>query len=450
MEYRETLREAIVEGGKVRGIYGNNPIYTVFKGIPYAAPPVGELRWKAPQPVIPWEGTKICYEYGAIAEQSVRFDEPLYGREFFQNTDPRGEDCLYLNVWTPAKSADEKLPVFFWVHGGGFFGGAGSEPEFDGEGFCKRGVIMVSINYRLGALGFMAHPLLSAENEKGISGNYGLLDQIAALKWTKNNIAAFGGDPENITIAGQSAGAGSILNLISSPLSRGLMKRAIIQSGARVGKDDRSLFDLNLAEAEKEGAAFMEKYGASTLEEMRAIPSAELVKVKGNDTMSRISFRPLADGIVLEDSAGLVIEAGDHADIDYIVGNMQDEGGNPRLHEKYAQILSPGNTAFAELQEKLGRKPVYTYCFSRDLPGDEIPLAFHAGELWYEFETLTRCWRPFTGVDYDLSVAMASYFANFIKTGNPNSPELPEWTAFTEENRKCLELCEDIKMIDIE
>lgn len=449
MSYRETIREVTVEGGRIRGVRGNNPIYTVFKGIPYAAPPVGELRWKAPQPVIPWEGVRVCAEYGDIAPQTIRYEEPLYGREFFQNTDPRSEDCLSLNVWTPAKSPDEKLPVFFWVHGGGYFGGTGTEPEFDGEGFCRRGVILVTINYRLGALGFLAHPELSAESEHGVSGNYGILDQQAALKWTRNNIAAFGGDPDNITIGGQSAGAISIMCLMTSPLSKNDFARAIIQSGASVGTQGMMSRDMDLKDAEAQGVEFMKSFGCNSIQELRKVDAMELVKSQ-TLAMQGPRFNQITDGWCLMEPFGAAIAAGRHADVQYLVGSTADEGyiaepGTANfLHGK--QILAQGNHDFCRLQQQLGRKPVYAYCFSRQMPGDDSG-AFHAGELWYEFETLNRCWRPFTGKDWDLAVTFADYWANYCKTGDPNGDGLPTWIPYTSPTEQVMELGDHVGMI---
>lgn len=448
MAYRETIREAYVEGGLVRGIRAGNPVYTVFKGIPYAAPPVGPLRWKAPQPVVPWEGTRVCCEYGNIAEQTVRYGEPLYGREFFENIDPRGEDCLYLNIWTPAKSMEDKLPVMFWIHGGGFFGGSGSEPEFDGEGFCRRGVILVTINYRLGAIGFLAHPELSAENERGISGNYGILDQIAAFHWVRNNIAAFGGDPDRITVAGQSAGARSVQCLLASDLCKSEIAGAIIQSTADVGPRKTDVAET-LQDAEAQGVRFMKDHGCESIEQLRKVPAAQLMASQ-TLAFSGIRFGPVVDGYVLKETAGMAILNGHHPDIPYLCGNTGDEGGldEGNLFDPIPQVLSAGNMAFCENQERLGRRGVYAYNFSRPLPGDGMG-AFHAGELWYEFETLNRCWRPFTGVDYDIAVTMASYFANFVKRGDPNGEGLPVWEGYTAGKRQCMNLGEETGMADV-
>lgn len=448
MSYQETIRQADVEGGRVQGIPAGNPVYTVFKGIPYAAPPVGQLRWKAPQPVIPWEGTRLCCQHGNIAQQTIRYGEPLYGREFFENIDPRGEDCLYLNIWTPAKTTEDKLPVLFWIHGGGFFGGAGTEPEFDGEGFSRRGVILVTINYRLGAIGFLAHPELSAENDRGVSGNYGLLDQIAAFHWVRRNIAAFGGDPDRITIAGQSAGARSVLCLITSGLCREELAGAILQSNADAGPRNPGATP-SLIDAEQQGVAFMKAFGCDNIQQLRQV-SAEQLMASQTIAFSGFRFGPIVDGYVLEDEPGMAILKGVHPDIPYLCGNTGDEGGMEKmdLFARIPQVLSSGNMAFCANQDRLGRKPVYAYNFNRPLPGDEMG-AFHACELWYEFETLNRCWRPFTGVDYDISLAMATYFASFVKQGDPNTDGLPRWEAYTREKPQCMELGAELKLTPV-
>lgn len=218
------------EGGLVKGVPAGNQTISVFKGIPFAAPPVGELRWKAPQPVIPWRGTIKAYKFSAIPVQNRVLKGSFYQKEFYPIELPMSEDCLYLNIWTPARTDDEKLPVAIWIFGGGFNQGYANKMEFDGEAFAKKGCIFVSINYRLGLLGFLTHPELTAESAEHISGNYGIMDQIAAISWVKRNIAGFGGDPEKITVFGQSAGANSVMVLCNSPLTSGLFQRAIMQS----------------------------------------------------------------------------------------------------------------------------------------------------------------------------------------------------------------------------
>ena len=445
----ETIRETYVDGGHIRGICGNNPIYSVFKGIPYAAPPVGELRWKAPQPVVPWEGVRDCVKYGPIAEQVIRYQEPLYGKEFFQYTEPRSEDCLYLNVWTPAKTKEDKLPVFFWIHGGGFFGGSGSEPEFDGEAYCRRGIVFVSINYRLGAIGYLAHPELREENPLHISGNYGLQDQIAAFNWVRRNIVQFGGDPDRVTIGGQSAGAVSVMCLMTSPICRNELSGAIIQSAADAGTLKLTA-TASMEEAEQHGIEFMKSFGCSSIKELRAIPASKLVAGQ-TLAMSGFLFSPVVDGYILKEQIGKAILHGFHPNIPYICGNMLDEGGMEQepidLFNKERKVMLTATASFCQNQYRLGRKNTYVYSFSRALPGDDMG-AFHAGELWYEFETLHRCWRPFNGKDYELSVQMADYFANFIRTGDPNGYGLPTWEEYVPQEPKCLDLGENIQMIN--
>lgn len=438
--YRETIRTARTHSGIVRGIRGNNPVYTVFKGIPYAQPPVGKLRWRPPMPVKSWGGEYLAFEYKNTATQPCRYDEPLYGKEFFQNKEASGEDCLYLNVWTPAKSVEEKLPVLFWIHGGGYFGGSGTEPEFDGEGFCKRGVILVTINYRLGALGFLAHPQLLEESENNACGNYGLLDQIAALKWVRQNIDQFGGNPDNITIFGQSAGAGSVQALICSPLTRGDIKGAIMQSGGGVRKT--GLRAGLLAQALEDGVRFAACKGCKTIKELRSLPAEELITSMYDD----IRFGPVVDGFVLKAQPSDIIMAGEHHPIQYMVGNTSNEGAGP-FGEDMTRDMTIANLTFAQLALEKGQLPCYIYLFDRDIPGDDHRGAFHAGELWYLFQTLDRCWRPFIGKDYEVAAAMADYWANFAKYGNPNGKGLPRWEPFTKETPQVMEIGEGLGMM---
>src|SRR5579863_6920032 len=231
------LSEAKTDAGMVSGIKNSTGDVTAFKGIPFAAPPVGDLRWKAPQPVQHWDGIKKCDSFGPSPMQLKPFPFIVYTSEFLIPENPIGEDCLYLNVWTGAKSKAEKRPVFVWIYGGGFSSGGSACPIYDGEALAKKGIIFVSINYRVGVFGFFAHPELTKESPDKASGNYGLLDQIAALKWVKKNIAAFGGDPDKVTIAGQSAGSMSVNALVASPLTKGLFKRAIAESGSFLVKN---------------------------------------------------------------------------------------------------------------------------------------------------------------------------------------------------------------------
>ncbi len=427
-----------VDGGKIEGVPGDVPGLTIYKGIPYAAPPVGDLRWKKPQPVIPWTGVRKCDKFGAASLQSDRVIGSFYWREFFQSGDPeRSEDCLYLNVWTPAAGTQAKLPVMFWIHGGAYTGGYGHEMEFDGEAYAQKGVILVTVNYRLGMCGFLAHPLLTEENGGKGSGNYGIFDQLAALKWVKNNIAAFGGDPDNVTIFGQSAGASSVRTLISSPLAKGYVNRAIIQSGGGLG----SMVSMNtLQQAEQIGKELWEESGVTSLEEMRAYPADKFKEILTNYTEKQQTevrpYRICVDGEMLTASMDEVAMEGNELDISYMIGytseDLDPEG------------LETSVVGWSHLLETQGRKPAYVYCFTHDLPGSdeeglndsEEPLkgAFHSSELWYMFGTLGKCWRPMEEADYELSERMVSYWTNFAKTGNPNGEGLPQWEPCTQED----------------
>ena len=254
-----------VKEGALEGAFSDDKQSVIFKGVPYAAPPVGELRWKRPQPHAKWEGVRPALEFSAKAPQADLSKMGLYGKEFYSDENlKQSEDCLYLNIWTPASAQPgDKLPVFFWIHGGAFTHGSGAEKEFDGEQFARNGVVFVSINYRVGALGFFAHPELDAENPEGISGNYGIYDQVAAIDWVYENIAAFGGDPDCITAAGQSAGCMSVQTLISSDLTRGKIKRAVLQSAGGLGGLSH---DVSVEMRVKSSKELMEKLGAKNIE----------------------------------------------------------------------------------------------------------------------------------------------------------------------------------------
>ena len=264
----------MVDGGLVQGVVADASDVVVYKGIPYAAPPVGDLRWKAPQPVEAWKGVRLCDSWGDASLQGGQQEGSFYWKEFYQGKAPKmSEDCLYLNVWKPADAkAGDKLPVMVWIHGGAYQNGYGYEEEFDGTAFAHQGVILVTVNYRLGMCGFLAHPLLSAESDSTGSGNYGLLDQLEALRWVNRNIEAFGGDKGCVTLFGQSAGAGSVQSLLSSPLTKGLVHRAIIQSG---GGLSGIIAAKSLESAEAMGQGMWDEAGCTTLEQMRATSSDE-------------------------------------------------------------------------------------------------------------------------------------------------------------------------------
>ena len=409
-----------VTGGKVRGVASTSTDVTVFRGIPYAAPPVGELRWKHPQPVKPWKGVKNADTFGSISWQNGQEPGSFYYKEFYQNEHTTmNEDCLYLNVWAPTSSLSqpkEKLPVAVWIHGGAYQNGYGNEITMDGDAWADRGVILVTFNYRLGLLGFLSHPALGAENADGISGNYGTYDQIAALQWVHDNIAQFGGDPSNVTVIGQSAGAASVKNMVSSPLSKGLLRHAIIQSGGGLGDfiDPKN----NNAEAETKGKELMEKNGYTTIDQLRAARPEDLLKINAWGFAC-----PHQDGVALKETFSEAVTSNHVADVDYMIGYCLDD-------------IMPMNeeiTRFCYTRDSLSQKPVYYYLFTRKLPGSKDG-AFHSSELWYMFHTLNRSWRPFTKADYVLSDEMMTYWTNFVKYGNPNGASEGTWARFTNAN----------------
>ena len=422
--------------GKISGCAENGCL--VYKGIPYAKPPVGELRWKAPQDTEGWDGIYEAVRFSAKAvqgEQNVGF----YGKEFY--ADPAydveiSEDCLYLNIWAPETADTEmprqKYPVAFWIHGGAFMSGYGSEQEFDGAAYAKRGVILVTINYRLNVYGFLAHPWLSEVNENGTSGNYGILDQIAALKWVYENIEAFGGDPDNITIFGQSAGAMSVQTLLSSELTGDMIAKAILQSGGSYGNGINR--DMPLREAEAYGERFAELAGARDLEELRAMSARELEKPYGQMMEEAFAFGkglflvPNIDNCLLKQGYKSIIDEKKLKHIPYLLGSTKNDimVTKEELAAGEKGTLYEGCAAFSYKMEELWQEPSYVYYFTRQMPGDEEG-AFHSSELWYMFGTVRRCWRPLTEADEKLSERMLDYWTNFMKRGNPNGDGLDEW-----------------------
>ena len=403
------------EQGEVRGVPREG--CTVFYGVPYAAPPVGALRFSPPEPPAAYQDVFEA-NGGPVACCQTRWKAgDFYYKEFYGDkaTEPvLAEDCLKLDIWTPAQSAGAKLPVAVWIHGGAFASGFNREIEFSGEEYCKRGIVFVSINYRVGPLGFLAHKELSARSKSGTSGNYGILDQIAALQWIKANIAAFGGDPECVTLFGQSAGAMSVQALCSSPLARGLFSRAILQSGGGYRLDMARCVPRE--EAEAAGAEFVKFLGASSLDAVMEMDALEL-SLRGHDFFGNrgriLPFCPKIDGWVLPSSFDEIIDKGDIAAVPYMIGSNDNDfgakGDDPRpLHDAALQ--------FAKKLKNKPASPVYVYYFKRQLPGDDAG-AFHSAELWYMFGTLGRCWRPMTEADRDLSRRMLDCWAAFIKGG---------------------------------
>jgi para-nitrobenzyl esterase len=466
-----------IDSGLVEGVAADSAGVRAFKGIPFAAPPVGDLRWKAPQPVAPWTGVRQAVEFGPRPMQGA-----IYSDMIFRDQGPN-EDCLYLNVWTPAKSADERLPVMVWIYGGGYQAGAASEPRQDGGVLARKGVVSVSMNYRLGLFGFLAHPGLTAE--AGASGNYGLMDQIAALQWVRKNIAAFGGDPNNVTIFGESAGSYSVSALMASPLARGLFHRAIGQSGALVhAAGQKGLAQLSRARAEEHAVKFAAAAGAKSIQELRAKPAEELLKLALGDPA--YSFGAIVDGAVLPEDPNAIFAAGRQNDVPLLAGWTADEVrvyntfGNKRqtaegfrtsVQQKHGDLaaallkLYPATTDEAagrsagdladdlfigfstwkwlQLQEEKGHSPVYRYSFDRPVPIPPGTLingapataadvgAPHASDIGYVFGALEAApkvpWQP---EDRTLSDVMMTYWTNFARKGNPNGPGVPVWPRY--------------------
>jgi para-nitrobenzyl esterase len=451
-----------IESGMLSGIQGSNPSIRVFKGVPYAAPPVFDLRWRPPQPVAKWEGVYKADRTCAICMQQGRGWGEFYQEEFYQHPEPMSEDCLYLNVWTGAK-AGEQRPVLVWIHGGGFAEGSGSLPSFDGETLAQKGLVVVTINYRLSVFGFLAHPELTKESVAAASGNYGLLDQIAALQWVQKNIAAFGGDLKQVTIAGQSAGSASVHYLSVSPLAKGLFIRTIAQSGSGI---NRVVNTTRLKEAEQSGVKFAASVKAASLRELRGKPAAALLQ-------GEFRMRPIVDGWVLPDDIYAIMSQGRQNDVPMLTGLNSEEqiGFQPqtvkaqefrddikkrfpveadaflRLYpagsDEAARIARDTSTrdqsivsmrAWAKMRSQTAKTPLYIYYFSRKSPGydSEWIGAFHSAELEYVFGTLNATDRPWEEADRKLSDTMSSYWANFISKGDPNGPGLPKWPLYLE------------------
>ncbi len=443
------IRIADTEYGKVRGIEAADPRITAFKGIPFAAPPVGKNRWRAPQPAEKWEGIKECYRFAPISIQ----DQPAVGTDIYckeWHVDPdieMNEDCLYLNVWTPAKKTDEKLPVVVWFFGGGLQWGYPSEMEFDGERVARRGVVVVTVNYRVAAMGFMTHPQIIKE-QPDFPANFGNLDQQFGLQWVKKNIANFGGDPDCVTIAGQSAGGGSVLSQIAYEGNKGLFQRAIVQSGiirfinAQGGLSSACPLDV----AAKKGEDFFKVLGVETLEEARELDALyvrdKYAEYCGNDFspagMTK-RFMTVQDNTFCKGDPYEAIVAGTALAVPIMAGNTMDEFLEDT--PQYGKI-SPIEWGIKKLALKRKENgvdlPVYYYQFDAEIPGEDNPGTFHSVELWFFFETLAKCWRPFVGKHYDLARQMCNYWTNFIKTGDPNGldadkTKMPEWKPYSKD-----------------
>lgn len=471
------------KSGPIEGTVNQDRSIHIFKGIPFAAPPVGDLRWKEPQPVKPWSETKRCTSFGPSPMQASPSPFMFWSSEFLIPKEPISEDCLYLNVWTGAKTAKDKRPVLVYIYGGGFRSGGTGCPIYDGEAMAKKGVVFVSINYRVGVFGFLAHPELTKESPNKTSGNYALLDLLAGLKWVQENIKAFGGDPKKVTIAGQSAGAFAVNFLVASPLSKGLFHRAIAQSGGHVVTLPlRPHIDLKTAESY--GVEFGKGIQCNTLADLRAKSANDILKATGSVTS------PNVDGYVLPTSIPNIFKEGKQNDVPTIVGWNKDDKLMLKaqsadvfkeqikqrfgplaneFHEVYpadndAQAaesqgaLSRDETfglqdyAWAKAQTQTGRKNIYVYNFNRALPAHTPETqfgAFHSGEIVYAYNNLHTLDRPWEAVDQQIADVMSSYWVNFAKTGNPNGKGLPPWPAYDPDKDEVMILDKTIKVMPL-
>ena len=434
-------RVAKTKYGMVKGLQGTDARITVYKGIPFAAPPTGSRRFRAPEPPEKWEGVREAFAFGPVSVQDTPgLGDDIYCREWHVDPDiPMDEDCLYLNIWTPAKDADEKLPVFVWFFGGGYQWGYTAEMEFDGERLAARGIIVVSVNYRLGVFGFLSHPEITKEAPKA-PGNFGLLDQQAGLKWVYENISAFGGDPERITIGGQSAGGNSVANQLACAGNRHMIQGAVIYSGIiRFPEEekDSDLFDPpSLSEAEKRGQDFFSFLGVKTLEEARRMDAFKIRDRYAEYRKDNPFFANIIDGQFCKTDPYEAFMSGDCAPVPVISGNTSDEF----IINGVNMVERSVRNVFDKRLENDGDAKLFYYTFSADIPGEDDPGCFHSCDLWFFFETLMKCRRPFTGHHFELAAVMCDYIANFVKSGDPNGKgsfgkPLPLWERYTVENR---------------
>lgn len=459
------------KNGTVLGVVNNSKTVVAFKGIPYAAPPVGDLRWREPQPPLSWDGIRDASKFCASCMQNRAFNwlpERPYPEEFLVQ-DSISEDCLYLNIWTPAQNASDNLGVFVYIHGGGFGEGSGSIDVYDGEEMAKKGIIVITINYRLGALGFLAHPELTAESPNHVSGNYGLLDQIAALKWIRENISAFGGNPNRVTICGQSAGSSAVNSLVSSPLAKGLFQRAITQSGSSYTRRSPGIMN-NLGNAEKTGLEFAKRKGASSIAELRSMSASDIIAE--DNIQPALSFRETIDGYFLTDDVLNTIARGNQNDTPFMTGMDRDELNYSGEKSKTFFALYPlgpdGDTAkavkvaaqeqsrlnaflFMEHRAKTANTNGYIYYFDQAIPWPDYPQfgAYHTSEVLYIFRNFKKLDRPWTAVDTIVSEIMSSYWVNFVQNGDPNGQGLPEWKAFNANDKSVMQLGKNMGMIPI-
>jgi para-nitrobenzyl esterase len=441
--------------GKLEGV-AENKVVVAYKGIPYAKAPVGERRWKAPEPIEKWDGVRNAKQFGPKAMQTNIFGDMVF------RSNGTSEDCLYLNVWKPVNTGNKPLPVLVYYYGGGFVAGDGSEPRYDGASMAEKGIVAVTVNYRLGVFGLLAHKELSKESEKGSSGNYGLMDQALALQWVYDNISAFGGDPKKITIAGESAGSISVSALMASPLSKNLIAGAIGESGSILG----ALSAIPHTEVEQSGDRFMKMTNANSIAALRAMSADSILSYASK--FGLFNFKMSIDGVFFPKDPELIFQSGEQANVPLLAGWNSEESsyksimGNDKLAvenfkknvtrrfakqaEALLKVYKPTNEAevkeaardlagdmfisystwkWLERQKQTGQ-PVYRYYYEQPRPGDEG--ASHSAEIEYAMGNLdgNKVFQ-WTAEDRKVSRIMQSYFANFIKTGNPNGKGLPKW-----------------------
>ncbi|MCX6633175.1 MAG: carboxylesterase family protein [Candidatus Solibacter sp.] len=457
--------------GLVSGLAGADPSVTAFKGIPFAAPPTGDLRWRAPKPPVAWQETRKAEQFSDSCIQKIVPERKPWTTEFMAHNQI-SEDCLYLNVWTAAKAAADKRPVLVWFHGGGYNEGSTAVPVYDGEELARKGLVVVTVNYRLGLIGYLAHPELSKESGHNASGNYGTLDQIAALHWVRQNIAAFGGDPGRVTIAGQSAGASSVHNMTASPLAKGLFHRAIAESGSAVVANNRV---AGIREAEQAGLRFAASKGAQSIQQLRAMSWKDLSDLSGSPTSG---FRPVVDGWVLPESLADTFAHGTQNDVPTLTGMTADEGSSAKDYgtipatEFEAQVqkrfgdlareflkLYPATAdqsqktsareqgmvsmyLWAVNRAKTAKTKAFTYYWNHAEPGPDQARygAFHTSEVPYVFNTLKQSNRPWTPLDHKLAEVVGAYWVNFVTTADPNGKDLAPWPAFDPKSAVTMEI----------
>ncbi len=482
------LRRVAVQNGILEGLPAADPRITSFKGIPFAAPPVGKNRWRAPQPASNWDGVLNAYKFAPVSMQHIPGEDPenIYTREWNVDTSiAMDEDSLHLNVWTPAKNRDEKLPVFVWYFGGALHEGNTAEMEFDGERIARRGIVVVTVNYRLNVFGFLCHPEITAENPDA-PANFGHLDQQAGTRWVQRNIAAFGGDPNNITIGGQSAGGVSVMAQVTSPQNVGLFQKAICDSGLIFSAYPGNFIipDKNLSRAEQEGVEFFRFLGVSTLKEARRLDAVfirdKMIEYKamwgtvidgkfccGNlnelymtnkcqpvpmmfgHTATEFANRPMVK-TVNEFIAFAKDTYKEDADEFLKLCASPTDSVSEMLHKATVCHMELGIRLLGRAKARTGEKtPMYYWVFNPYIPGWDHPGSFHSSDLWFFFETLAKCWRPFTGKHYDLACKMCNYWSNFIRSGNPNGKDadgsdLPLWKPFTEDDPNRIWFCDHV------